>query len=469
MTSVMEMPSIVLQNSDTNSLSNNFSKTDQIFKSYIHPPRAKSILNSSSNFQRQNQKQNVKNTKRKPALVINTKDVNIQSSFKQPQQPLSCPLPNNINSNQYKLPMSPLSATSATMNPLQRLSNLASLMVYVIWFDIPLNKLLADWNIPGNRMKCEKVLSSTRLSPSVVVVGLKYLQRVKIESKLQSSSAIQNHVLKISTLTNGDGSNISNNTDDFNSTPKNEAFPNENSVWAACLLLAHKYLDDKHFSNPTFAQVNLITSKELNISEMECLKLLNFRLCILEEEYTLWRKNLQDIVTDSIKSINQNKVNHSHGIYNKEQLQQLPSLRGKSLTSKDLLFSPMRSRSPYPIPVSPGILNTPSNLWSPASPLVTGGPLRLGHRHRPIIKNVDTSNLLNGPRSAGLMTNNQNVNIFLSNTKDDSATYFNSSENNLYKSSAINHHSTSHTPGILRLSNLNLVEEKIVEESMDLS
>ncbi|KAJ3396281.1 hypothetical protein HDU92_003538 [Lobulomyces angularis] len=454
----------------------------------VPPPRSISILHKNNSIQLQSSEIVGKISKRKPSLVINTK--NVRKLSKELQQPLSCPLPRQCSSNQEKIPShSPVSCSSSVvMNPLQRLSNLASLMVYVIWFDIPLNKLLAEWNVPGNRyykfrMKCEKVLSCTRLSPSVVVVGLKYLQRVKVEKtkfnskKFVDRKNIQHNNHQNFSVVNNNNENINTNMNEDDSNYFNTAFPNESTIWAACLLLAHKYLDDKHFSNPTFAQVNLITAKELNLSEMECLKLLNFRLCVLEEEYTLWRKNLQEIVTDSIKSINQSKaISLSNLNSNKEPIPQLPIIRGVGLTNKEILFPPNRSRSPYQIPVSPGILNTPSNsLWSPASSLVTGGPLRLGQRHlnRQINKKIfgkhnTMSTSLDGPKSAGLISNDLNVNFshFLPTSQDDSATFLNSSEST-YPISPLDLNATIQTPGILRLSDLQLGEEKT--DTMDLS
>lgn len=171
----------------------------------------------------------------------------------------------------YTSPPTP-SPNSPSMNPLQRLSNLASLMVYVIWFDIPLCSLLQEWNMPGNRYfkfrsRCETMLSATRLSPSVVVVGLKYMERVKQHMAEEKRK--------------------------YPWRNEESPFKSEGIIWAACLLLSHKYLDDKHYSNPVFAGVNKITITELNVAERECLRLLDFKLAILENEYADFRKSLQ--------------------------------------------------------------------------------------------------------------------------------------------------------------------------------
>lgn len=281
----------------------------------------------------------ITNIKRKPSLSIKTNGLDKPAENGQSSAPL---------------PPSPPTSPSV-MNPLQRLSNLASLMVYTLWFDIPLVTLLADWNLPGNRYfkfksQCEKVLASTRLSPSVVVVGLKYLQRVKKE--ITRYTAFLTYRLK--------------QMGQYAASNEMTPFPTESIIWASCLLLSHKYLDDKHYSNPIFAGVNSITSQELKKAEMECLRLLDFNLAILEEEYVEWRKYLQSIVTDSIKSIAKPS-----------------SSAGKSL---------LHPKKPYQKPpVSPGILQAPATLWAPDSPLVLGGALRIRENRTPV------------PQSAGIV------------------------------------------------------------------
>jgi hypothetical protein len=273
---------------------------------------------------------------RKPSLSIVTKvEITVSSSKEHVSQEKArtAPLP------------SPTSMNSPSMNPLQRLSNLASLMVYVIWFDIPLTQLLVDWNLPGNRYfkfraNCERMLAATRLSPSVVVVGLKYMERVKNLIAAERAS----------------GQYPMSNED----TP----FANESVIWASCLLLSHKYLDDKHYSNPVFAGVNTITTPELNTAERECLRLLDFKLAILENEYSDFRKSLQGIVTESIKSIGTASPSSP-----------ITTITSRGPTNAALLHPKSKRTSPYQTLPSPGILEPEQHLWSPDS-AVNGGPLR---------------------------------------------------------------------------------------------
>ncbi|KAL3901535.1 MAG: hypothetical protein SGCHY_000519 [Lobulomycetales sp.] len=306
---------------------------------------------------------------RRPSLSIVTRiridscakeDEGQDSASMEVKQYQSAPLPSPP-------PMSP-----TPMNPLQRLSNLASLMVYVIWFDVPLVSLLAEWNLPGNRYfkfrsLCERVLAATRLSPSVVVVGLKYLERVK-SLLVRSRKA-----------------------GEYPSSNGRDVFPHEGVVWATCLLLSHKYLDDKHYSNPVFAGVNNITATQLNDAEREALRLMNFQLAILEEEYIDWRKSLQGIVTESIRSIASPASASS------------PESSGGPATPGLLHPKANKRASPYQAPVSPGILAPTDQLWSPDSSS-PGGPLRPRDKRRIMVltsqKSLVPSSMSAPPRSS---------------------------------------------------------------------
>lgn len=211
-----------------------------------------------------------------------------------------------LNTKQLLTPASP------SVNPIQRLSNLSSLMVHVIWQDYTLDSLLSQWNdlkFFSFKTHNEKLLGTTRLSPSVVVCALKYLERIKSQlSLVDQDTQLQDQLI----------------------------------TWAACLLLAHKYLDDKHFSNKTFALVNHITTETLNNAEMKCLSLLNFSLAILEDEFNHWRKTIQSDVTKAISAINSRKIKR-----------------------------PVSRFSPYTAQLSPSIINTLSNqpTWGPLTPV----------------------------------------------------------------------------------------------------
>jgi hypothetical protein len=292
----------------------------------LAPPRRESKVEDTK-LTIQNFKSNVFTIpSRKPSLSIVTKvQITVNKSDEKAQT--------------APLPQSPSIPTSPSMNPLQRLANLASLFVFVIWRDIP----LLDWNKSGNRYyefrsNCERMLAATRLSPSVVVVGLKYMERVKALISIERNKGAYDETI----------------------------FADEGVIWAACLLLSHKYLDDKHYSNPVFAGVNKISTSNLNIAERECLRLLDFKLAILETEYSDFRKTLQGIVTDSIKSIGSPST-------------PTPSspiatiITTRSPGNAAFLYPKSKRISPYQAPISPGILEPEQQLWSPDS---EGGPLR---------------------------------------------------------------------------------------------
>jgi hypothetical protein len=75
------------------------------------------------------------------------------------------------------------------------------------------------------------------------------------------------------------------------------------NLWATSLFLAHKFLDDKHFANATYASVNQMCLKELNRLERECLRLLDFTLMVKEEEFLTFKKELQEIVLLTIEGL----------------------------------------------------------------------------------------------------------------------------------------------------------------------
>lgn len=48
----------------------------------------------------------------------------------------------------------------------------------------------------------------------------------------------------------------------------------------ASIMLAAKFLDDQFFKNDYYARIGGITVKEINVSEMELLKVLDYQLMI---------------------------------------------------------------------------------------------------------------------------------------------------------------------------------------------
>lgn len=149
-----------------------------------------------------------------------------------------------------------------------------------------------------------------------------------------------------------------------------------------------------------FAGVNSITAKQLNTCERECLGLLDYRLAILEEEYVDWRKNLQTIVTDSIKTLSSAQIPANTTPVTPTTARSVHSLLHPKICTKRM--------SPYQAPVSAGILApAASSLWSPDSPLVLGGPLRPRRRGKLVDtgNSSDTGSVSAPPRSSSFNPN----------------------------------------------------------------
>ncbi len=80
-------------------------------------------------------------------------------------------------------PLSPPRTPVPVVSDAQRLGNLAAMIVHM-YLGYPVAAVLKQWNNPQTRFymfkeHCERVISRTRFSISVVVVGLKLLHRIK--------------------------------------------------------------------------------------------------------------------------------------------------------------------------------------------------------------------------------------------------------------------------------------------------
>ncbi|KAJ3088866.1 hypothetical protein HK102_007737 [Quaeritorhiza haematococci] len=187
------------------------------------------------------------------------------------------------------------------MNPTQRLANLASMMMFVLWFDVPLLSLLES-NVPNSRyaafrVMCERVLGATKLTPAVVILALKYVQEVRLAVQSFREEVVVQPTSPSIPYASPPSSAL---TPPPSETHQQSILSSESQVWAACLLLAHKFVDDKHFANATFASVHGLTASQLNRAERECLRLLDFRLMTTEDEYNTWRQELQSIINQCI-------------------------------------------------------------------------------------------------------------------------------------------------------------------------
>ncbi|KAF9897283.1 hypothetical protein BX616_005870 [Lobosporangium transversale] len=114
---------------------------------------------------------------------------------------------------------------------------------------------------PMFRKFCLDVLSATLLSPSVVLLSLKYIQQLMIN--LKESNKIVN---------TGDGA--------------------EYRFFTGALILANKFLDDNTFTNKTWADITGMKIKDVNHLEMQFLNGIDFRLFTSSSHYSEWLANL---------------------------------------------------------------------------------------------------------------------------------------------------------------------------------
>ncbi|KAG0208503.1 hypothetical protein BGX28_000557 [Mortierella sp. GBA30] len=114
---------------------------------------------------------------------------------------------------------------------------------------------------PMFRKFCLDVLSATLLSPSVILLSLKYIQQLMIN--LKESNKIVN---------TGDGA--------------------EYRFFTGALILANKFLDDNTFTNKTWADITGMKIKDVNHLEMQFLNGIDFRLFTSSAHYSEWLANL---------------------------------------------------------------------------------------------------------------------------------------------------------------------------------
>ncbi|KAK3828755.1 MAG: cyclin-domain-containing protein [Benniella sp.] len=161
--------------------------------------------------------------------------------------------------------------TSPHTSPLQ-LAEFASVMVYTLWHTRPnINGASSNaYNVVPHRISvppsagpafkkfCLKVLSATQLSSSVILLSLKYIQKL-----LKNNPSIHGQ----------QGS--------------------EFRLFTVSLMLANKFLDDNTFTNKTWSEVTGINVKEINVMEMEFLNQVQFSLFVSEAEYLDWLHSLE--------------------------------------------------------------------------------------------------------------------------------------------------------------------------------
>ncbi|KAI9240979.1 MAG: cyclin-domain-containing protein [Podila humilis] len=153
-----------------------------------------------------------------------------------------------------------------------QLAEFSSVMVYTLWHTRPnINGASSNaYNMVPHRISvppsagpafkkfCLKVLSATQLSSSVILLALKYIQKL-----LKNNPSIHGQ----------QGS--------------------EFRLFTVSLMLANKFLDDNTFTNKTWSEVTGINVKEINVMEMEFLNQVQFSLFVSEAEYLDWLHSLE--------------------------------------------------------------------------------------------------------------------------------------------------------------------------------
>ncbi|GJJ13839.1 hypothetical protein Clacol_008096 [Clathrus columnatus] len=243
----------------------------------------------------------------------------------------------------------------------------------------------------------QKLLQTTQVSQSVIVLSLHYIYRLKEE----------NH------FTNGKAGS-------------------EFRVAVVALMLANKFIDDNTYTNKTWSDVSGIELQEINKMEREFLRGVDFRLYVNTDTYKAWVKLLEGLV--AIKERDQQQwhysrrhdttslhapiprlsapdcTTHHHHHHHHHQPRArssspLPSLKASypftfvapnnsSSSGSEAIRS--RARPPIPPPSVPGVKRPAIVAFSPTSLALQGGPSK-----RPISLNMSLVRPIQGPVSAG--------------------------------------------------------------------
>ncbi|KAK9719515.1 hypothetical protein K7432_004759 [Basidiobolus ranarum] len=112
------------------------------------------------------------------------------------------------------------------------------------------------------RKHCQNMLLTTKVSSSVIILALKYIQRLKyLNGQLRGQP----------------GSEI--------------------GIFTVALILANKYLDDKVLNKRMWSRVSGIPINELNRMELGFLAAVEYRLVVIKDDYFNWLKFLEHFIT----------------------------------------------------------------------------------------------------------------------------------------------------------------------------
>ncbi|KAG0055357.1 hypothetical protein BGZ83_008877 [Gryganskiella cystojenkinii] len=124
---------------------------------------------------------------------------------------------------------------------------------------------------PTFRKFCLDILCATLLSPSVILLSLKYIRQLMVG--LKRSNKIVN---------TGEGA--------------------EHRFFTGALILANKFLDDNTFTNKTWSEITGMRVKDVNHLEMQFLNGIDFRLFTSPAEYSEWLASLTQFTSQYMPS-----------------------------------------------------------------------------------------------------------------------------------------------------------------------
>lgn len=137
-------------------------------------------------------------------------------------------------------------------NPIQ-LAEICATIIPCIWAGTFKRQLLNAKRHQTFKLFVQKVLKSTQISTSCILLSLYYIYKLRLAYPSIRASI---------------GSEV--------------------RLFTTSLVLANKYLDDNTFANKTWSQVSSIPIRELNIMEMEFLSALNFTIHISQTQFYDW-------------------------------------------------------------------------------------------------------------------------------------------------------------------------------------
>jgi hypothetical protein len=124
----------------------------------------------------------------------------------------------------------------------------------------------------------EVLIRSAKISQNTLTLALHYLKKIEPEAKI----ALQSPVADAGQPTLPGQSEARRN---------GNPLVDGRRAFLSCLMLAHKYHNDRRCSNRTWSKITTLEAKELTYLEMNTLKLLNYNLFVSEDDFEAFLKS----------------------------------------------------------------------------------------------------------------------------------------------------------------------------------